>query len=96
MKQLTPAFTLRKFHGQRSLTSYCPKGRKESDATARAHRQLIYNVVLVPDNNKVILIYIYILFQVLFPYRLLQSPVLTGFPDVTVLKNLPAMWETWV
>ena len=59
MKQLTPAFTLRKFHGQRSLTSYCPKGRKESDATAQAHRQLIYNVVLVPDNNKVILIYIF-------------------------------------
>ena len=40
--QSTPVFLPREFHGQRSLTGYSPKGRKESDMTevteqARTH-----------------------------------------------------------
>ena len=31
--QLTPVFLLEKLHGQRSLTGYSPKCRKESDMT---------------------------------------------------------------
>ena len=35
--QPTPVFLLGKFHGQRSLASYSPWGRKELDMTQRLH-----------------------------------------------------------
>ena len=33
-----PVFLHRKFHGQRSLVGYSPKGLKESDRTEHEHR----------------------------------------------------------
>ena len=35
--QPTPVFLPGKFHGQRSLEGYCPRGRKELDVTEDAH-----------------------------------------------------------
>ena len=35
--QPTPVFLLGEFHGQRSLTGYCPRDRKESDMTEHIH-----------------------------------------------------------
>ena len=34
----TPGFLPGKFHGQRSLAGYSPRGHKESDTTERIHR----------------------------------------------------------
>ena len=42
----TPVFLPGKFHGQRSLVSYCPWGRKESDTTERLHLALTIRLVL--------------------------------------------------
>jgi len=39
--QLTPVFLSRKSHGQRSLVSYSPGGRKESDTTVRVDKLVI-------------------------------------------------------
>ena len=58
---LSPVFLPGKFHGQRSLVGYSPRGHKESDTTERlsacactrthththTRTQLLYNVVLV-------------------------------------------------
>ena len=35
--QPTPVFLPGKFHGQRSLVGYSPRGHKESDTTAHTH-----------------------------------------------------------
>ena len=35
--QLTPVFLPRKFHGQRSLLGYSPRGHKELDMTEHTH-----------------------------------------------------------
>ena len=35
--QLTPVFLPGKYHGQRSLVGYSPRGRKESDMTEHIH-----------------------------------------------------------
>ena len=49
--QPTPVFLPGEFHGQRSLESYTPWGRKESDTTKQLthtqHTLLLYQVVLV-------------------------------------------------
>jgi hypothetical protein len=66
-------------HGQRSLANYSPWGHKESDMTERlthTHTQLIYNIMLVSSVQQSDLVthmyvYIFILFLILFHYRLL-------------------------
>ena len=47
--QSTPVFLPRKFHGERSLMGYSPRGCKESDTIGRTHTftQVINTVVLV-------------------------------------------------
>ena len=53
-----------------------PWGLKESDTAEHSTAQLIYNVVLfwgIQQSVPIIHLHISILFQILFPYRLLQS-----------------------
>ena len=46
--QSTPVFLPGKFHGQRSLESYCPQGHKVSDTTEHSHTKgLIIAAVLI-------------------------------------------------
>ena len=42
----TPVFLPRKSHGQRSLASYSPRGRKESDTTEQLHSTSLINNIL--------------------------------------------------
>ena len=42
----TSVFLPGKFHGQRSLVSYSPQGRKESDSTKRLNMQKAHKVSL--------------------------------------------------
>ena len=65
-------------HGQRSLLSYSLRSLKELDTTEplSTARQLIYNIVLVSgvqQHGSVIHIHIFILFQILYPYKFLQN-----------------------
>ena len=51
---ITPVFLPEKFHGQRSLADYRPRGRTESDMTERLntqHRALpMYNALEIRSN----------------------------------------------
>ena len=59
--QATPVFLPGEFQGQMSLVDYSTWDCKESDTTGATWHAGIYNIQL------------YILSQVLFPYRLLQN-----------------------
>ena len=47
--QSTPVFSSEKSHGQRSLSGYSPKGRKESDMTEQLSTQDKMDIILLSD-----------------------------------------------
>ena len=67
-----------KSHGERNLAGYSPWGCKEVGMTEwlSTHTELLNNTVLdsgVQQSDAVIHIHISILFQIIFPFRLLLS-----------------------
>ena len=83
--QLTPIFLPRESHGQRSLASHNPWGRKESETTEwlthHHHHQIVDQV------SELILLGLIIF---------LWYDGGTGFLVAQMVKNLPTMQETWV
>ena len=75
----TPVFLPGASHGQRSLAGYCLWGHQELDTTEQlthTHTELINHIVLVSSewqSDSVIYIHASILFQIVFPIRLLQN-----------------------
>ena len=75
IRQPTPVYVLGRFHRLRSLEGYGPWGHKESDMTEHAH---IVNLQCCVSFRYTAKWFSYtnalsILFQILFPYRLLQN-----------------------
>ena len=79
--QPTPVFSPRKSHGQRSLAGYSPWGHKESDITERLNSNKKKEFAL-----KTFFSFILLLFSSLVWASLLAQ----------LVKNPPAMRETWV
>ena len=67
--QLTPVFLPGKFHGQRSLVGFSPRGRKELDTTEYAHVYIIHLQYCVSFRCKAKwFIYIHIYISGYFPF----------------------------
>ena len=83
--QLTPVFLPGEFHGQRSLVGCSPWDLKQLDMTERLRHTHIINITRANMIKKVLL---HIL-KGFFPQD--EASLVSQ-----LVKNLPAMWETWV
>ena len=92
--QPTPVFLPRKFHGQRSLVGYSPCSCKESDTTE--HNELSTTICALPFKAQPRYWQIRAYFW--RPPGVPRVNLLAAWTSLVaqLVKNLPAMWETWV